>query len=227
MLVGHLGAGLAAKAVEPRINLAVLFGAALFLDVLLWVFVLMGMEAATAPADYSERHYLYFNFAYSHSFMAAILWSVAGAVAWAVLNKDGELAARIFSRSAIIVALVVFSHWALDFLVHPAQLPIAPGGPALGLGFWDEQPLGLAVELVIAAGGLALYAMRALVPWPRRLIVIMLTVAAAVLTAFGAYLSPAPNSIPLLASISLTVIVLLVAGAWWTESALPPVPVHV
>src|SRR5262245_34853334 len=176
MLVGHLGAGLAAKAVEPRLGLGTLFAAAMLLDALLWAMVLIGTEAATVPGDYATQHYLYFNFPYSHSLLAAILWSVVGAIAWAALTRGGQFSGRIFSRSAVIIALLVFSHWLLDFLVHPSQLPITPGGPTLGFGLWDEQPLGLEVELGVAAAGLLLYLPRAGIVWSRRAVVAALTI---------------------------------------------------
>ena len=41
MFVGHLGVGLAAKRMAPRLSLGVLFLAAMLLDALLWIFVLL------------------------------------------------------------------------------------------------------------------------------------------------------------------------------------------
>ncbi len=226
MLVGHLGAGLAAKAVEPKLGLGTLFGAALLLDAVLWIFVLTGTEAATVPADYATRHYLYFNFPYSHSLLAALLWSVVAALAWAVFGGQGEWSGRVFSRGAIVIALVVYSHWALDFLVHPRQLPIAPGGPTLGLGLWDAQPLGLEVELAIAAIGLGLYLTRSGVAWGRRVLVIGLTLAVAAFTVWGAYAAGTPPAMSMLAYVSLLIIGAIIAAAAWADRAPLPVPVN-
>jgi hypothetical protein len=222
MLVGHLGAGLAAKAAAPNVSLGTLFAAAMLLDVVLWSLVLIGVEAATQPADYETRHYLYFNFPYSHSLLAALLWSLAAAVAWASIGNRGQLSGRVFSRGGVVVALTVFSHWTLDYLVHPPQLPIAPGGPTLGMGLWDVQPLGLEVELAIAAVGLALYLVRAGISWSRRGIIAGLVVVAATFTAWGALWASPPPAMPVLASVSLFTIAVLVAIAAWADR--PPDP---
>src|SRR4051812_40195960 len=100
MFVGHLGAGLIAKAVEPRLRLSTTFAAAMLLDLVLWIFVLTGIEAATTPADYASHHYLLFNFPYSHSLVAAVVWSVAAALAWAAFNRAGDIRQQPFSRAA-------------------------------------------------------------------------------------------------------------------------------
>jgi hypothetical protein len=50
MFVGHPGAGLVAKRLAPRMNLGWLFLAAMLLDVLLWSFVLLGLEEVHVPA---------------------------------------------------------------------------------------------------------------------------------------------------------------------------------
>lgn len=49
MLVGHVGAALALRRAERRVNLGVLILAALLLDVLLWLFVLAGLEQVIVP----------------------------------------------------------------------------------------------------------------------------------------------------------------------------------
>jgi len=38
----------------------------------------------------------------------------------------------------VIVALLVVSHWVLDWLVHRPDLPLYPGGPKVGLGLWNH-----------------------------------------------------------------------------------------
>lgn len=191
----------------------------MLLDLVLWIFVLTGIEAATTPSDYTSHHYLLFNFPYSHSLVAAILWSVAGAVAWAVVNRAGDVRQQLFSRAAVVVALTVFSHWLLDVLVHPPQLPITPGGPSLGLDLWDDQPLALIVELLIAALGLLAFWLRS--AGPRRWAVVAIVVLAGAMTAAGALSPSPPPSIHLMAYVSLVVIgVVIAAGAWADSSPL-------
>ena len=55
MLVGHLGAGLAAKAVAPRVGLGTLVAAAFLLDILLWLFVTLHIEGVVVPGDFGRE----------------------------------------------------------------------------------------------------------------------------------------------------------------------------
>jgi hypothetical protein len=47
-------------------------------------------------------------------------------------------------RSGLVLALVSFSHWLLDLIVHRGNLPILPGDlrhfPRLGFGLWQIKP---------------------------------------------------------------------------------------
>jgi cytochrome bd-type quinol oxidase subunit 2 len=210
---------LIAKAVEPKLGLGTTFAAAMLLDLVLWIFVLTGIEAATTPIDYASHHYLLFNFPYSHSLLAAILWSVAAAVAWAVFHREGDVRQQLFSRAAIVVALTVFSHWLLDVLVHPAQLPITPGGPSLGLDLWDNQPLALVVELALAAFGLLVFWLRR--AGSRRWTVTAIVALAAAMTAAGAFSPSPPPSIHLMAYVSLVVIGVVIAVGTWADGSPP------
>src|ERR1700710_794823 len=152
MLVGHIGAGLAAKAVAPRVGLGTLMAAALLLDIVLWLFVVLHLEGATVPGDYAQTHRLAFSFPWSHSLLGALFWSAAMAFGWTWSGGAG----RDFAFAPALVPATVFSHWLLDFLVHPAEMPLwGPGAPSVGLGL--EQPAALIVELAIAAAGLALF----------------------------------------------------------------------
>ena len=51
---------------ERRVNLGILVLAALLLDFVLWVLVLLGWESAVIPADFSTTHQPYFVFPCSH-----------------------------------------------------------------------------------------------------------------------------------------------------------------
>jgi hypothetical protein len=64
-------------------------------------------------------------------------------------------------RASILVGLAVFSHWVLDFVVHPPELPLLfQGSPLVGLGLWAFGPglvLSGLLEFCLLAGGIALY----------------------------------------------------------------------
>jgi hypothetical protein len=66
MLIGHLGVGKALKKWDPSLNLCWLFVSVLLLDLLLWVYILTGIEGIHIPHNYEKLHYLNFFFPYSH-----------------------------------------------------------------------------------------------------------------------------------------------------------------
>lgn len=153
MLVGHLGAGLALKKAEPKINVGWLFFMALFFDFLLGIFVLLGLERALIPENYNELHYLYYTFPYSHGLAATILWSgLIFVVVKLLWPKDkGTTVAAIFAAAA-------FSHFILDWLVHIPEIPLLGQDSLLvGFGLWNYLWVALFIETLILIGGLTLY----------------------------------------------------------------------
>ena len=55
MFAGHIGAGLAIGRADRRINVGVLISAALLLDAVLWLFILLGWESVSIPADFAAQ----------------------------------------------------------------------------------------------------------------------------------------------------------------------------
>lgn len=151
MFLGHIAVGFGAKRLAPKMPLGLLVGAALLLDLVWPIFLLIGIESvrivpgATAVTPLDLRDY-----PYTHSLLFAIGWSlVAGAAV---------LGARVGLRSAATVAACVFSHWVLDFVTHAPDMPLWPGSPVLvGLGLWNSIPATLAVELALTAIGFVVY----------------------------------------------------------------------
>jgi len=217
MLVGHVGVGLAAKAVEPRLNLGTLVAAALFLDIVFWALVLAGLETAHVPHDFAARHFLTFDFPWSHSLLMAVLWSFGFAVAWALWGSSRARRLGAFWDGSALLALVVFSHWLADVLVHVPEMPLIPGGVAVGLGLWQHQPLALALELLIAFVGLVALVFRTALGTGRKVVVCALTIVLAALTGFGAYADAPPPSPAILAVSSLGIIALTIAICAWCD----------
>lgn len=207
MLVGHLGAGLAAKAVAPRIGLGTLVAVALLLDMLLWLFVILKVEGAVVPGDYATRHMLAFSFPWSHSLVTAIGWSLAAAFVWTWSGGVG----KYFAFAPAIVAATTFSHWILDFLVHQPEMPLWPAGPVVGLGI--EQPLALILELAIAAAGFGAFLWRTRLSMARRGAVGGLTLLCAALSIYGATAAPAPSDTLTVAGTSLLALFVIVVVA--------------
>lgn len=152
MFIGHFAVGFAAKAIAPRVSLGTLFIAAQFIDLLWPTFLLLGIErvriepGATAVTPLVFEHY-----PYTHSLLAALVWGCLLGLLY-LLQGRGR-------RGALVLTLLVLSHWALDLLVHRPDLPISPwGGGMLGLNAWGSLPLTLALELPLFLLGVWLYA---------------------------------------------------------------------
>ena len=215
MFVGHLGAGLAVKAVEPRWNLGVLFAAALFADLLLWTLVLAGVESPGPPVQSDGARILTFAFPYSHGALASTGWALAaGLLGWFAAGPDAPRRARL----ACALAIAVASHFLLDLVVHVPDLPVAGGDSAkIGLGLWRAMPVALAVELALAAAALAV-CMHRLRPagWRRALLVVVVLVAG-ILTALGPYLPGEPPPATTLAASSLATLAAIVVAGFVVE----------
>ena len=150
MFIGHYAVGFAAKRVEPRLSLGVLLAAPQLVDLVWPVFVLAGVEhVEVAPGNTAFTPLSFTYYPWSHSLVMCIAWAAA-------------FAALVFARmrtwrAAGVVAALVVSHWALDFLSHGPDMPLWPGGPRYGLGLWQSVPATIVVEASMFAAGVVLY----------------------------------------------------------------------
>jgi hypothetical protein len=215
VFVGHLGAGLLVKRIEPRLNLGALFGAALFADILLWVLVLAGVESVGPPVSAGAARFFTFQFPYSHGLASSIVWTaLAGAIGWFVAAPAAPARARL----GWALALAVASHFVLDFIVHVPDLPVGgASSPKLGLGLWRHMPFALLLELALAAVALILYLRRVRLTRTRWLIACGTVAVAASLTAVGPYLSGPPPAAAILASSSLATLIIIVGLGFMVE----------
>lgn len=152
MFVGHFGIGFAAKPAAPRVSLGVLFIAAQFLDLLWPTLLLLGVERVhIAPGATTVTPLVFEHYPISHSLLAVAGWAVLIGCAYLLLRHD-----RI---GALVLGMLVISHWALDAIVHQPDLPLFPGSSTVvGLNAWSSLPLTLAIELPLFALGVWLYA---------------------------------------------------------------------
>lgn len=152
MYAGHFAAGLALKARMPAAPTWGLLAGIGLLDILFGPFVLLGVERVTVTPGISPGFSLD-HIDWSHSLLMAIVWSAAYAACFARYGR------RIIS----IMAAAVFSHFVLDWPMHPPDLALWPGSSVhLGLGLWRAFPTGWwFVELAVVAAGLGYYWSRA------------------------------------------------------------------
>ncbi|HYP68939.1 MAG TPA: hypothetical protein VEP67_11925 [Thiobacillaceae bacterium] len=151
MFIGHYGVGLAAKSVAPRVSLGALFLAAQFLDLLCAVLLLLGIERVRiVPGATAVTPLVFEYYPVSHS--------LAAALAWALLVSGGYLLIRRERTGAVVLGVLVISHWVLDAIVHQPDLPLLPGGTTMiGLNAWSSLPVTLAIEVTLFAVGAWLY----------------------------------------------------------------------
>jgi hypothetical protein len=143
--IGHFAAGFAARRMDKKVPLGVLLAASWLLDLLYFVFAFAGLESLgdiSKPGTVSAP--------WSHGLFMSLLWSVGA----------GLLAGQIYhsQRTGVVIGLVVFSHWILDFISWNNLLLLFNGSPQVGLGLFSSLGSGfLFVELGLFLAGLVVY----------------------------------------------------------------------
>lgn len=213
MFAGHIGAALAIGRIERRLNVGVFVTAALLLDLLLWLFVLVGWESVAIPNNFASTHQPEFIFPYSHGLAASLFWSALAAgiaFAWPVHLQVARW------RAAALVAAAVFSHWLLDALVHRSELPLfGPSSAQVGLGLWHSMPVALAVEAAIVVAGLWIFISDNSLLRRKGFSLAVLTLAVLAFTVIGMTIAPPPPSATAMAASSLVTLVVVCALCYW------------
>ncbi|MCL4369490.1 MAG: MBL fold metallo-hydrolase [Chloroflexi bacterium] len=158
---GHFGVGLAAKRFAPRAHLGVLLLASDALDLLWAVFHFAGIERIDRKGRQTSAPW-------SHGLFMSGVWSAIAGLLGARLYRD--------NRTGVVIGLLVFSHWLLDFVSHPMArvslkpftvTPTAPDlpvffdrSPKVGLGMYNSVGgviAGVVAELGLLALGIVSY----------------------------------------------------------------------
>jgi len=154
MFIGHYSLALASKAVRRSPSLAAAFIAVQLVDIGFFSLAWMGIEKWRFDGALSgimpfDLYYMPFT----HSLLAAILWAlVAGIVAacWVAPGRRWVVGA--------VIAVLVFSHWPGDLLVHRADLGLlGDGPPKLGFGLWNQPRIAMPLELALTLAGFCVY----------------------------------------------------------------------
>lgn len=209
MFIGHLALGFAAKRAAPRVSLAVLFSAAQLADILWPVFLALGIEQVRiVPGFTAFTPFDFVSYPYSHSLVFLIGWGVAFGLAYRWLTGN---------RQAVgILALLVVSHWVLDYVTHSPDMPIYPGGSKFGLALWNSIPATIVVEALMYAAGLWVY-LRATEARDRIGRWGLISLAVFLIVVYLASAGTAPPSIPVLYISAIIGIIILTAWSWWAD----------
>jgi hypothetical protein len=221
MFLGHYGAALALKRVEPKVSLGTLFVATQLLDLLWGAFLLLGWEhVRILPDDNPLLTFQFYNYPISHSLVAALAWGLAAAAlyySWPTRDVTRHW------QAAALVGGAVFSHWLLDLLVHVPDLPLAGNDSTkLGLGLWRHLGLSVALELIVLALGIAVYVARRSRRHPVRPVRLAIVVVLLLATYVASLLAPPPPSIPAVAVADIVFILVLGLLAGWADRAATP-----
>ena len=208
MFIGHFGVGFGAKAVAGKVSLGTLLLAAQFIDLLWPTLLLLGVEQVRiVPGATTVTPLLFEHYPVSHSLLAVLGWAIALGTVHFLLRRDRKV--------ALVLGLLVISHWLLDVIVHQPDLPLYPGSQAMmGLNLWSSLPATLAVEVPLFAIGVWLYA-RATTPkdsagkWGLWALVVFLALVYA-----GNLFGPPPPGVVAIAWIGQLQWLLVIWGYW-------------
>lgn len=134
MYAGHLGFGLGAYSFRKTVPLWLLLIAAQLPD---W------LDAGYCIADIDRGPYGL----YSHGFTPIAIAAVVTALFTYALIRD--------AKGALIVALVVASHWGLDYFT--GIKPTWPGGPVVGMNLYARPIVDVVMESATILVGWLLY----------------------------------------------------------------------
>src|SRR5262245_18652792 len=216
MFTGHFAVAFMGKRAVPKLSLGTLVLACLLPDLLWCVFMVAGFERvsfkpgitvlpgmrALDVLDASE-------ISYSHSLLMTAVWGALLALLYVSRRRN--------SRAAAVLFAVVLSHWVLDFISHPPDMQLVPGGdhPRFGLGLWNSIPATLAIEGAAWIGTIIIYLR---IARPRgRLGTAAFWIGIAVVTAawIGNIAGPPPPNLSTIGFSSFTFFSLTVGWAFW------------
>jgi hypothetical protein len=208
MFIGHYAVALAAKRATPEISLGTLFLACQLVDGVWPAFLLLGIEQVEIrPGDTAFTPLAFVHYPWTHSLLMCAVWAAALGAAYRLVRPD--------TRAAIVVGIVVLSHWLLDAIVHRPDLPLVPGGDArIGLGLWNSIPGTLIAEGALFAAALVLYLRFTRARDRTGIVAFWALISFLVVAYLGAAFGPPPPSVQALAWTGLAGWLFVAWGYW-------------
>ena len=154
MFLGHFGVAFGAKTIQPRVSLGTLFLATQLADLVWPTLLLLGVErVAIVPHATAANALAFVHYPFTHSLLSELVVGLLLGLAYWLLRRNAP--------GALLVGLLVPSHWLLDLVVHHPDLPLYPGpSPLLGFGLWDHLAITQVVEFALLGWGLGRYGRR-------------------------------------------------------------------
>lgn len=119
---GHLAVGFTAKKYAPQIPLVIFLIAAYAIDLIYLIFLALRLD----NIDFDP---------WSHSLFMSVIWSVCAGMITLIFSRKFSYGKF---HSGLVIALVVFSHWILDFIVWDNLPLFFDKTRIVGLGLYDK-----------------------------------------------------------------------------------------
>ena len=209
MFIGHFAPAFAARALTNEApKLGTLFVAAQLVDIGFFLLLLSGIEQfRIEPGATAMNPFDFYHYPYTHSLLGTAGWALGFAfIVWLSLRN---------TVAATWAALVVMSHWLLDYVSHRPDLTLAGGDKLLGLGLWNYPVATIAAELALFAGAFWWYLRRTRGPSLPPLILAVVMILMQVLNWFGPQPVVVDSSLPVS---GLLAFALLAGLAYWVGS---------
>ena len=146
------------------------------------------------------------SYPYSHSLLTAVLWAILFSAVYFFVTKN--------RKGSVLVGVLVFSHWVLDFITHRADLPLTPfGDTKVGLGLWNYPAIEIIIEFGLFLLGVYLYFKTVK---PKRKIAFWMLIIFFLVIQIMNIIGPPPPSIDAVAW-SANAMWIFVLWAWWVE----------
>ena len=114
-------------------------------DILWSILNIFGLEGAGVNADGAPI----FNIDWSHSLISTLVIAALCGLMFRIFKPETG------KRGFWVISCLVFSHWALDLIVHRPDLPLYPGGEhMLGFGLWNFPIIAFILEAGLLLAGL-------------------------------------------------------------------------
>ena len=213
MFIGHYGVSFAAKALDKRIPLWVLFIAAQLVDIFWTVLVLLRIERVEIKPGITVASPLDFVFyPYTHSLIASLVWGALAMIAYRMIRPSADA-----WRAGLIVGAVVVSHWVLDLLVHRPDLPLYDDALKVGLGLWNYPLIESPLEVILLLGGIFVYfrATKPVTQGGKYAMVVFGIIVGALFVSSG--LGPPPPDASSIAVVGLVLYSMLTGVVFWLE----------
>lgn len=209
MFIGHFAPAFIARGITDEApRLGTLFIAAQLVDWAFFTFAMVGIEnLRLVPGITAMNPMDLYHMPYTHSLLGCLAWAIGLGAVIALVSRN--------MVAATWGAVVVLSHWLLDFIVHRPDLTIAGGDTRYGLGLWNAPSIEMPLEIGLVVLAYAYYIRRTKGPLVPPLILLATLLLFQAIDWFGAKPAQAGIGMSLMALLTFAI---LTAMAFWVQS---------